>query len=127
MTTYEIIKELCAKKGIAVTALEKELGFGRGSIGKLKNGGSITMKRLQIIATYFGVDVDFFSETKNETREYYINPETAKAAQEIFENKELRMLFDVQRDMSSEDLRALHNMALALKRKESGYIDDSGC
>lgn len=34
MSTYEIIKKLCRERGIAVTALEKELGFGRGSIGK---------------------------------------------------------------------------------------------
>lgn len=49
---------------------------------------------------------------------YYLNDETARVAQEIFESKELRMLFDVQRDMEPEDLKALHNMALALKRKE---------
>lgn len=58
---------------------------------------------------------------------YYLNDETAKVAQEIFENKELRALFDVQKDMEPEDLRALHNMALALKRKERGNIDDTGC
>lgn len=36
MSTYEIIKKLCSEHGIALTALEKELGFGRGSLGKLK-------------------------------------------------------------------------------------------
>ena len=46
---------------------------------------------------------------------------------EIFENKELRALFDVQRDMDPDDLKALHNMALALKRKERGNYDDAGC
>ena len=55
---------------------------------------------------------------------YYINDETALVAQEIFENKELRALFDVQRDMDPDDLRALHSMALALKRKERYNGDD---
>lgn len=32
MTSYEIILELCKGKGIAPTALEKELGFGRGLV-----------------------------------------------------------------------------------------------
>lgn len=32
MSTYETIKNLCKQHSIAVTALEKELGFGRGSI-----------------------------------------------------------------------------------------------
>lgn len=54
---------------------------------------------------------------------YYLNDETARIAQDIFENKELRLLFSVQRDMEPEDLKALHNMALALKRKE-GYDGD---
>lgn len=58
MTTYEIIKSLCQDKGIAVTALEKEIGFGRGSIGKLRNG-STSGERLQKIADYFGVTVDY--------------------------------------------------------------------
>ena len=63
----------------------------------------------------------------NSSSRYYLNDETAQAAQEIFENKELRALFDVQRDMSSDDLKALHSMALALKRKERGNLDDTGC
>ena len=59
MTTYEIIEKLCDKEGIAVTSLETKLGFGRGSIGKLKNGGGITATRLKLIADYFGVTVDY--------------------------------------------------------------------
>lgn len=59
MTTYEIIEKLCDKEGIAVTALETKLRFGRGSIGKLKNGGGITATRLKLIADHFGVTVDY--------------------------------------------------------------------
>lgn len=58
---------------------------------------------------------------------YYLNEETAKAAQEIFENRELKMLFDAARDADPQDLMALHSMALALKRKERGNDDDTGC
>ena len=123
MTTYEIIKDLCDRKGIAVTVLEKELGFGRGSIGKLKNGGSTTMKRLEMIADYFGVDVDYFSEGKKENKEYYINPETAELAQTLFENKDLRVLFDAAKDATPEDLQTTYNMLMALKKKERGIID----
>lgn len=49
---------------------------------------------------------------------YYFDDETAKAAQEIFENKDLRGLFDAARDASPEDLQTVHTMLLALKRKE---------
>ena len=58
MSTYENIKKLCKQHSIAVTALEKELGFGRGSIGKLRNGQT-SAERLQKIADYFNVTTDF--------------------------------------------------------------------
>lgn len=60
MTTYEIISNLCSENNIAITALEKELGFGRGYIGKFKTKGtSPTAKKLQQIADYFNVSVDY--------------------------------------------------------------------
>lgn len=68
MSTYERIKELCEKKGIAQTALEKELGFGRGSIGKLRKGNT-TAERLQKIADYFGVSVPYLTTGKEESKE----------------------------------------------------------
>ena len=49
---------MCKERGIAVTALEKELGFGRGSIGKLRNSQT-SAERLQKIADYFNVTVDY--------------------------------------------------------------------
>lgn len=58
MSVYDAIKTLCDKKGLAMTALEKELGFGRGSIGKLKHGSNTTAERLQKIADYFGISVE---------------------------------------------------------------------
>ena len=58
MSTYEVIKKLCTEHGIALTALEKELGFGRGSLGKLKSGGT-SAKRLQKVADYFGVSINY--------------------------------------------------------------------
>ncbi len=44
MTTYDVISELCKKRNLAITALERELGFGRGSIGKLRTGNTKTKK-----------------------------------------------------------------------------------
>ena len=58
MGTYEVIKELCDERKIAVTKLEQELGFGRGSIGKLRNSDT-SGKRLQKIADYFNVSLDY--------------------------------------------------------------------
>ena len=49
-----------------------------------------------------------------------MNPETSKIAQEIYDNKELSLLFDAARDADPEDLQTVHSMLMALKRKEQG-------
>ena len=36
MLTYEMIKALCRKKGVTITATEKALGFSRGSLCKVQ-------------------------------------------------------------------------------------------
>lgn len=58
MTMYERIENLRKANGISQGKLEKELGFSNGSISKWKNS-SPTPERLQKIADYFNVTVDF--------------------------------------------------------------------
>lgn len=67
MTTYDVISDLCKKRNLAITALERELGFGRGSIGKLRTGNT-TLERLQKIADYFGVSVNYLTTGKEDTQ-----------------------------------------------------------
>ena len=123
---YDNIFERAKKRGISINKLEEQAELSKGSICKLGNTTPNTAK-IKLIADYFNVSVDYLmTGEENESEKYYLNEETAKVAQEIFENKELRTLFDVQKDMDPDDLRALHNMALALKRKERGDFD-TGC
>lgn len=127
---YEIFSKLLQGYGVTPYKVSKETGVSQSTLSDWKKGKitpkSDTMKK---IADYFGVSVDYLMTGKEKEggEKYYLSDETAQVAQEIFENKELRALFDVQRDMEPEDLKALHNMALALKRKERGDIDDTGC
>ena len=127
MGLYENVKKAAMEKGYSINRLEKELGFARSYISKFK---TITpgADKIQKIADFLGVSAEYLTTGKEREGEtYYLNDETAKAAQEIFENKELRALFDVARDADPEDLKALQSMALALKRKERGDQDDTGC
>ena len=128
MNTVERIKSICKERKIAISKLEKECGFSNGYIGQLRKG-TVPDDRLRVIAEYLKLSVEYLMTGKEKEggETYYLNEETAKAAQEIFENKELRMLFDVAKDADPEDLWALHSMALALMRKERGYDDDTGC
>lgn len=120
MGLYDKIQELCEKQGIAITALEKELGWGRGSIGKLKKGASTSTDRLQALAEYFHVSTDYLLEVQNlgpqNDTGWYINNETAKAAQDVFDDPDLRILFDAARDSRPEDIRMAAEMLKRLKR-----------
>ena len=122
---YDIFEKLCSKRGVTPYRVCKETGLTTSTISNWK-AGRYTPKqdKLQKLADYFHVSLEYLMTGEDKEaggRQYYTNDETAAVAQEIFENKELRALFSVQRDIAPDDLKALHNMALALKRKERGY------
>ena len=124
---YSIFEELLQKHGVSTYKVSKETGIAQSVFSSWKNGISTPKQdKMQKIADYFNVSLEYLmtGEEKEGGEKYYLNDETAKMAQDIFENKELRMLFDTARDAEPEDLQAVHNMLLALKRKERGNIDD---
>ena len=77
MATIDRIRALCAKNHTSIKALEKELGFSNGSLAK---AATIKDDRLQRIAEYFNVTVDYLM-TGEENTGYYLNEETAKMAE----------------------------------------------
>ena len=126
MTLYERIETLRKSKSISQGKLEKELGFSNGSISKWKNS-TPTPERLQKLADYFRVTVEYLlTGEEKESDGYYLNDDTAAMAQKLFENKELRVLFDAAQDADPEDLKTTYDMLMALKRKERGESDE-GC
>ena len=75
--------------------------------------------KIQAIARWLGVGIGDLMEEKEPESEYYLNPKTREIAQEIYENKNLSLLFDAARDASPEDLQTVHTMLSALKKKEN--------
>lgn len=124
MTLNERIVYLCKQKGISQSELERSVGIGKGSVTKWK-AQEPKYSTLEKVASYLGVSAEYLLYGENSDG-YYLNEETAQMAQEIFENKELRLLFSAARDASLEDLKTTHDLLLALKRKERGYDDDTG-
>lgn len=120
---YSIFEQLLQKYGVSSYRVSKDLGIAQSVLSSWKNGISTPKQdKMQKIADYFNVSVEYLmtGEEKEGDKKYYLNDETAAMAQSIFENKELRMLFDAARDAEPEDLQAVHSMLLALKRKERG-------
>ena len=102
-----------------------DLGIKRSVISSWCNGVRLPrMDKVDMLAKYFGIRRSDLIEEHEYEECYYTNQDTLEAAQKIFENKELRLLFDAAQDASPDDLETVHQMLLALKRKERGMDDD---
>ena len=122
MELKERVKELCKQHNVSMNKLEEQLGFGKGYISKLGTSKPNT-ENIRKIANYFTVSVDYLLTGDKERNTYYTNDETAQLAQQLFENRDLRVLFDAAKDATPEDLQTTYNMLMALKKKERGIFD----
>lgn len=126
---YEIFEQLLQKFGVSTYQVSKATGIGQSTFSSWKSRRNlISGEKAKLIADYFGVSVDYLMTGKEKEggEKYYLNDETAQVAQEIFENRDLRVLFDTARNASPEDLKTTYDMLMALKRKERGDFDE-GC
>ena len=147
MTIGERIKAERERQGLTQEELAQKLGYAhRSAVNKIEAKTSLPTKTIQKIADALGVaprtlmgweddihaeyqiDGERFNTMRAEIEaellahgnvDYYENPETAELAQKFKDNPQLKTLFDVQSDMSADDLEALYAMALALKKKEN--------
>lgn len=127
---YERVKALCEQENIGVTTLETRLGFGRGSIGKLKKGGTTSPERLQKIADYFGVSVSYLVG-ENE-KGFYLDGERAVVVRKVVNNRKLWKLIveslkatDADVDTTTAMLVKLNNYAEQLKKLEKKGASDA--
>lgn len=117
MNSVERVKAICKERGIPLSHLEKACGFANAYISQLKKG-TFPEDRLRKIADYLGLSPEYLA-TGTEPEGYYLNEATAKAAQELFENPDLRFLFDAARDSRPEDLRMAAEMLRRFKNSNS--------
>ena len=111
------IQELMDVNGISLYRLAKDTGIAYSTLSNAKQRGTaLGIEKLQKIADYFAVSVDFL--TGKEYGGYYNNPETARIAQKYFEDSELKALFDLASDSSPEDIKMAYSVLLALKEKD---------
>nr|DAJ94047.1 MAG TPA: Repressor protein CI [Caudoviricetes sp.] len=104
--------------------LAKRLNVGTTSVYNWCNGiKTPRMDKIDAMCGIFNCRRSDLMEDRNQLEEdhaYYTNPETAKIAQEIYENKDLSLLFDAAKNATPEDLQTVHTMLMALKKKERG-------
>ena len=113
---YEIFEKLCEQRNVTPYKVSKATGISRTTLSDWKSGKyQLKHEKLQKIADYFGVSVEYLTTGKQPSG-YYLNDETAKIAQQIFENPNLRALFDVSADATPDDLKMVADFMMRLKR-----------
>ena len=108
--------KLCEDKGVNPATVSKATGVSTATLTSWKQGKYIPKAdKLQKIADYFGVTVEYLM-TGEKPQEYYLNPETAQIAQEVFDNPDLRILFDAARDVSPDNIKLAAEMLSRFKK-----------
>lgn len=115
-----LLKYYLSLNGKTQSDMVNSLGYDKSTVSGWCSGARVPKLDVIIdIANYLHVAPgDLILDDSNNN--YYINEETREIAQAIYENKDLSLLFDAARDAEPEDLKTVHTMLTALKRKEKG-------
>lgn len=115
-----LLKYYLMLNGKTQSDLVNDLGCEKSTVSNWCSGARVPKVDTIIdIAKYLHVEPgDLIVEPTNKPT-YYFDDETAQKAQEIFENKQLSLLFDAARDAKPEDLEIVQSMLLALKNKDN--------
>ena len=107
---YEVFEKLLALNNTTASKVAKATGIAPSTFSDWKNGRySPKTDKLQTIADYFGVSVKYLMTGEDEPQ-YYIDPEAAEIAQEMYDRPELKVLMDASRKLSADDIKAVQAM-----------------
>ncbi|MDO4814207.1 MAG: helix-turn-helix transcriptional regulator [Gemella sp.] len=112
------IKELRLSKNYTLDHLGKMVDISRQTLHKYEQGiiTNIPKEKIEALAKALGTNPAYLYGWESEEH-YYLDDETREIAQDIFDNPELRVLFDASRKASSKDLKLVTDLLLNLKER----------
>lgn len=120
----ERIKERRTALGLTLQDLSDKAGVSRQTIFRYENGDikNIPSDKIELIATALETTPAFLMGWDEEEPQqgYYLDPEAAEIAQEVYERPELKVLFDASRKVSAEDIQFVVEMIDRMAKKERG-------
>lgn len=117
MDVKDIIKSRREELGLTMKELAVKVGVSEGTISRWESGEISNMRRDKIVAlaNALRISPSVIMEWEEEEPAYYLNEETAKIAQEVFDDPDLRILFDASRNARPEDIRLAAEMLRRFK------------
>ena len=101
--------------------LAEYMGVSQATVSNWCNGVKMPrMDKIDKICEFFGIERSDLMVEDKEPAGYYLDPEAAEIAQEVYDRPELKMLFDASRNVSAEDLRFVIEMIDRMAKKERG-------
>ena len=108
-----------AKLDISNKDLAKRTGLPETTISRICSGNtkSPTLNTVKLLAQALECTVEELLDYTDGVAPYFFDKTTATLAQELKDNKELKILLDSSRDLSPEDIQTVIGMVHMLKRK----------
>lgn len=120
MNTVERILSILKERNIPVSRCERALDFSNGYFKGLTKG-TMPADKLEKVAKYLGVSVVYLM-TGNEG--YYLDPDAAEMAQAMFDDPDMRILFNAKREMSPKKFHKIIDIITAFRDMENADDGD---
>ena len=118
---WEIFEGLLKRDGVSIAEVSRATGISASVFSNWKKRNSkLSAENAVKIADYFGVTVGFLMGVQEtvQSQEYYEDVKSALMAQQMFEDKQLRALFHVQKNIDPERFKAFYDMLVAYYKME---------
>lgn len=104
--SYERYCAIRDKLGYKDSVVATNTGITKSTFSDWKAGRYIPKKeKMDKISKFLGISTEYITDGE-EKQGCYLNEETAKLAQEMYEDEDMRSLFDMKRNMPPERFKA---------------------
>lgn len=113
MAVKDLIKSRRIELGLTMKEVADAVGVSEGTISRWESGHIANMRRDKIVALAKVLQISPSSIMEwddNSSSGYYTDPNTARIAQEMFEDPQMRALFHMKKGMDPEKFQAHYDM-----------------